>query len=385
MTSAFEDRFIAWLPDWALALVLVSIAIIAALAAHAVFERLAVAFWASRHPVLGSLARRTRGVTRYAVVLFGLSLVMPLLPLDPLTTATANRVFIAAVVLLIGWIVLVAANAAADYYVGRFKIGAPDDLMARKAVTQIEVLKRVGDGVIIVIAIGFALMSFDSVRQLGLSLFASAGVVGIIAGVALRSVLANFFAGLQIALTQPIRLNDVIIVEGEYGVVEELSSAYVVIRVWDQRRLIVPLSYFIEKPFQNWTRVSAELLGTVFVHTDYTIDVERIREHGRQIVESSRHWDRRVFSVQVTDSKENTLELRLLVSATDSGRLWDLRCEVREKIIAFIQREFPGALPRRRLEASVETPDARAGSEDRSGRSPKQGNSSPDGASRRDG
>jgi small-conductance mechanosensitive channel len=201
-------------------------------------------------------------------------------------------------------------------------------------------------------------MSFDSVRQLGVSLFASAGVVGIIAGVALRSVLANFFAGLQIALTQPIRLNDVVIVEGEYGRVEQLSSAYVVIRVWDQRRLIVPLSYFIEKPFQNWTHTSAELLGTVYIHTDYAIDVERIRQRGRQIVEASPLWDRRVFNVQVTDSRENTLELRLLMSAIDSSKLWDLRCEVREQVIAFIKSEFPGALPRRRLEAYVEAPEA---------------------------
>jgi small-conductance mechanosensitive channel len=350
--------FFAWLPDWALALFLVLIAIVAALTAHRLFERLVIHLWASRHPVFGALASRTRGVTRYATILFALSLVMPLLPFDPVTTATANRVFIAAVVLLVGWIVLVAANAGADYYVGRFRIGAPDDLMARKAVTQIEVLKRIVDGVIIAIAIGFALMSFDSVRQLGLSLFASAGVVGIIAGVALRSVLANFFAGLQIALTQPVRLNDVVIVEGEYGLVEELSSAYVVIRVWDQRRLIVPLSYFIEKPFQNWTRTSAELLGTVFIHTDYTIDVERIRQCGQQIVETSQLWDRRIFNVQVTDATDNTLELRLLMSAMDSGRLWDLRCEVREKVIAFIKSEYPGALPRRRLEAHVEAPEA---------------------------
>jgi small-conductance mechanosensitive channel len=386
MTSGVDDRFFAWLPDWALALFLVSIAIVAALAAHRLIERLAVAFWASRHPVFGALARRTRGVTRYAVVLFALSLVMPLLPLDPVTTATANRVFIAAVVLLIGWVVLVAANAGADYYVGRFQIGVPDDLMARKAVTQIEVLKRIVDGLIIVIAIGFALMSFDSVRQLGLSLFASAGVIGIVAGVALRSVLANFFAGLQIALTQPIRLNDVVIVEGEYGVVEELSSAYVVIRIWDQRRLIVPLSYFIEKPFQNWTRSSAEMLGTVFVHADYMIDVERIRERGRQIVETSRLWDRRVFNLQVTDSKENTLELRLLVSATDSGRLWDLRCELREKIIAFIKSEYPGALPLRRLEAYVETPDIRMqGMAHSARRGPGQGNSGADATIWRDG
>jgi len=386
MTNVSDEWLLAWMPNWVLALLLVSIAIAGALAAHALFQRLVIVFWAGHHPVLRVLATQTKGITRYAAVLFALSLFMPLLPLDPVTTATANRVLIAALVLLIGWIVLVAANAGADYYVGRFQIGAPDDLMARKAVTQIEVLKRIVDGVIIVVAIGFALMSFDSVRQLGLSLFASAGVVGIVAGVALRSVLANFFAGLQIALTQPIRLNDVLIVEGEYGIVEELSSAYVVIRIWDQRRLIVPLSYFIEKPFQNWTRTSAELIGTVLIHTDYTIEVEQIRQRGRQIVERSRLWDRRVFNVQVTDAKENTLELRLLVSAIDSAALWDLRCEVREKIISFIQSEFPYTLPRRRLQAHVEMAETRSqgmNSVHPEGKTSRQGSPIPNGGTRR--
>jgi small-conductance mechanosensitive channel len=356
--NELDGPLLVWLPDWALALTLVSLAIAAAFVAHAMSERLVVTLWAPRHAVLGSLVHRTRGLTRYAAVLFALSLVMPLLPLDPVATATANRIFIAGVVLLVGWIVLVATNSAADYYIRRFQIGAPDDLMARKAVTQVEVLKRMADGFIIVMAIGFALMSFDSVRQLGFSLFASAGVIGIIAGLALRPVLANFFAGLQIALTQPIRLNDVVIVEGEYGLVEEVSSTYVVIRIWDQRRLIVPLSHFIENPFQNWTRSSAELLGTVFIHVDYMIDVERIRKRGRQIVETSEFWDRRVFNVQITEAKENTLELRLLMSAADSGKLWNLRCDMRERIIEFIKNEHPDALPRRRLEASIHAPEA---------------------------
>jgi small-conductance mechanosensitive channel len=189
---------------------------------------------------------------------------------------------------------------------------------------------------------------------LGLSLFASAGVVGIVAGVALRSVLANFFAGLQIALTQPIRIHDVVIVEGEFGHVEELSSTYVVIRLWDLRRLVVPLSYFIEKPFQNWTLSSSRIIGTVFLYTDYTLPVETIRKKAKEIVEASGLWDKEVFNVQVTDIKENALEIRVLVSAADSGKAWDLRCEVREKLITFIRCEYPEALPRRRTEALIE-------------------------------
>ena len=313
---------------------------------HALVQKVISRLWVSRHPVVRTLIRRTRGVTRYGLILFVLSIVIPLLPLDRVATDLANKVFIAALILLIGWIVLLAANLSADHYIGRFQIGAPDDFLARKAVTQVEVLKRILDALIIVVAVGFALMTFDSVRQLGLSLFASAGVVGIVAGVALRSVLANFFAGLQIALTQPIRIGDIVTIEGEFGHVEELSSSYVVIRLWDLRRLVVPLAYFIEKPFQNWTRSSSRILGTVFLHMDYTVPIETIRAKAREIVEASGLWDKQVFSVQVTDMKESALEIRVLFSCADSGKCWDLRCEVREKLIEFIKSEYPNALPR---------------------------------------
>ena len=347
-------QYFLWAPDWLVALILVGVAITAALVVHALVHKLIVKLFASHHPVVKTLVRRTQGVTRYGLMLFVLSIVFPLLPLDPFATDIANRVFIAGLILLIGWVVLLAANLSADHYVGRFQIGAPDDFLARKAVTQVEVLKRIIDALIIVVAVGFALMTFDSVRQLGVSLFASAGVVGIVAGVALRSVLANFFAGLQIALTQPIRIQDVVTVEGEFGHVEELSSTYVVIRLWDLRRLVVPLSYFIEKPFQNWTRSSSRILGTVFIYTDYTVPVETIRAKAKEIVEASGLWDKQVFGVQVTDIKENSLEMRVLVSAADSSKAWDLRCEVREKLIAYIRSEYPNALPRRRTEALIE-------------------------------
>jgi small-conductance mechanosensitive channel len=297
---------------------------------------------------VNTLIRRTRGVTRYGLILFVLSIVIPILPLDRAATDIANKVFIAALILLIGWIVLLAANLSADHYVGRFQAGASDDFLARKAVTQVEVLKRILDALIIVVAVAFALMTFEPVRQLGLSLFASAGVVGIVAGVALRSVLANFFAGLQIALTQPIRIHDVVTIEGEFGHVEELSSAYVVIRLWDLRRLVVPLSYFIEKPFQNWTRTSADILGTVFLRVDYIVPVDAVRQELTRILEASPNWDHKVNVLQVTDAKEQTLELRALASSSDASKSWDLRCEMREKLVAFIQNNYPGSLPRLR-------------------------------------
>jgi small-conductance mechanosensitive channel len=356
-------QYFVWAPNWLVALVLIVAAFSAALIIHAVAYKLIVRLSGSRQPLVSTLIRRMRGVTRYGLILFMISVVIPLLPLDPVTTDLANKVFIAALILLIGWVVLLSANLSADHYVGRFQLGTPDDLMARKAVTQVEVLKRVVDALIIVVAVGFALMTFDSVRQLGLSLFASAGVVGIVAGVALRSVLANFFAGLQIALTQPIRIHDIVTVEGEFGHVEELSSSYVVIRLWDLRRLVVPLSYFIEKPFQNWTRSSSRILGTVFIYTDYTLPVETIRKKAKEIVEASGLWDRQVFNVQVTDIKENSLEIRVLLSAADSSKAWDLRCEVREKLIAFIRNDYPDALPRRRTETLIERVASHDGAE----------------------
>jgi small-conductance mechanosensitive channel len=349
MQGSTLGQYFLWAPNWMVALVMVVAAFATAVIVHVLIQNLITRLWVSRHPIVSTLIRRTRGVTRYGLILFVLSIVIPLLPLDRAATLIANKIFIAALILLIGWIVLLAANLSADHYIGRFQIGAPDDFLARKAVTQVEVLKRIIDALIIVVAIGFALMTFDPVRQVGLSLFASAGVVGIVAGVALRSALANFFAGLQIALTQPIRIGDVVTVEGEFGNVEELSSSYVVIRLWDLRRLVVPLSYFIEKPFQNWTRSSSRILGTVFIHMDYTVPIETIRKKAKEIVEASGLWDRQVFNVQVTDMKEISLEIRILVSAADSGKSWDLRCEVREKLIDFIKSEYPNALPRRPL------------------------------------
>jgi small-conductance mechanosensitive channel len=193
-------------------------------------------------------------------------------------------------------------------------------------------------------------MLFEPVRQLGASVLASAGVIGIIVGFAAQRTIANLFAGFQLALTQPIRIDDVVIVENEWGRIEEITLTYVVVRIWDLRRLIVPLSYFIERPFQNWTRAQADLLGTVFLYTDYTIPVDTVREELNRIVGQSKNWDGKVCGLQVTNATERTLELRALASAADSSRAWDLRCEIREKLVFFVQRHYPESLPRQRSE-----------------------------------
>jgi small-conductance mechanosensitive channel len=199
------------------------------------------------------------------------------------------------------------------------------------------------------------------VRQYGVSLFASAGVAGLVAGLAARPVLSNLFAGVQLAMTQPIRIDDVVIVENEWGIVEEITSTYVVVRIWDLRRLIVPLTYFIEKPFQNWTRESSALLGSAFLYVDYRAPVEIIRNKLSEIVKSSKNWDGKVVNLQVTDAKENTVELRCLMSANSAGQAFNLRCEVREQLIDFLQKHHPEALPRQRSEVNVaEVPNGKS-------------------------
>jgi len=307
----------------------------------------------TRYVVFRSLIERTNGVARCGFILLALSFVLPIAPVDPLMADEIHKLMIAGLILLIGWVALLAFNMAADRYAGRLQLGDANNLLARKAVTQVKMLKVIGGCLIITLAIAFALMTFDSVRQFGISLFASAGIAGLAVGIASRSILANLFAGLQLALTQPIRIDDAIVVENEWGIVEELTSTYVVIRLWDLRRLIVPLSYFIEKPFQNWTRDSTQILGTVFIHVDYATSAQRLREKLMEIVKASKFWDKQMASLQVTDANENTVQMRALVSAANADAAWDLRCEVREKLIAFLQSEYTNALPRRRNETLV--------------------------------
>ena len=192
-------------------------------------------------------------------------------------------------------------------------------------------------------------MLFEEVRQLGISLFASAGVAGIIIGFAAQKLIATVLAGLQIAITQPIRIDDVVIIENEWGRIEEITLTYVVVKIWDQRRLVVPSTYFFEKPFQNWTRTSAEILGTVFLYTDYHVSFDALRKELTRLLESTPLWDKRVNVLQVTDAKEYGVEIRALVSAKDSPTAWDLRVFIREKMIEFIQKNYPESLPRTRV------------------------------------
>jgi small-conductance mechanosensitive channel len=260
-----------------------------------------------------------------------------------------------AFVLALGWAAAIALDIGVEIYLRRFTIDSDDNLLARKHVTQMRILQRVAKTLLVIFTLAIALMTFSAVRQYGVSLFASAGAAGLILGLAARPVLSNLLAGIQIAMTQPIRVQDQVTVEGEFGTIDTITSTYVVVRLWDLRRMIVPLTYFIEKPFQNWTYETSNLLGSVMLHADYTVSVERLRQKLDEIVRESRLWDSKVAVLQVTDAPANMVELRALVSSRNASQLWDLRCEVREKLLAFLADD-PRTLPRQREEFSEAPP-----------------------------
>lgn len=254
------------------------------------------------------------------------------------------------------WLAVRMCSAIAAAVALRNPLTVTDNLNARRIQTQTRVLTRSLASVAVVVGISFALLTFPGVRNIGAGLLASAGVIGLVAGIAAKPIFGNLLAGLQIALSQPIRLDDVVTVEGEFGRIEEIGRTYVVVAVWDQRRLIVPLQYFIEKPFQNWTLASSDLMGTVYLWVDYGMPLEPLRAELRRLCEDAPQWDRRVCILQVTDTSERSMQLRALVSSADAGRNWDLRCLVREGLIEFVGREYPGCLPRLRAELTDSRP-----------------------------
>ena len=338
------------LAGWAFSAGLLAAAAIAALLLYAVVLMLVRRAMGGRNPFVRTVLSATKGPIRLGLLLMALAIALPATPLDASTTAILARLLGLATICLFGWIALTALHIAADLYLMRFRLDVEDNLLARKHVTQVRVLQRVLEVVIVLVTVGFALMTFDAVRQFGVTLFASAGVAGIVAGLAARPVLSNFLAGVQLAVAQPIRIDDTVVIENESGNIEEITFSYVVVKLWDLRRLVVPLSYFIEKPFQNWTRTGGDLIGSVFFYVDHTAPVDVIRNKFIEIVAQSKLWNGKVASLQVSDCKETTIELRALVSANNASATWDLRCEIREKLVEFLQREYPFALPRVRNE-----------------------------------
>ena len=341
----------AWIPAGVRSGIILALAVAAALLLHWISLRLFKRFSPPRRvrTFFELFIEHTRAPSRLAFVLFFTGAVLPSLSFSASVTLTIAHLLLVAFVLLVGWTAIRTMEILASLYLGRFSTASDDNLLARKHLTQVRILKRAGDILIGVITVGIALMTFNQVRQYGLSLFASAGAASLVVGLAARPLLTNLIAGVQIAITQPIRLEDAVIVEGEWGWIEEITSTYVVVRIWDWRRMVLPISYFLEKPFQNWTRESAALIGTVYLYLDWRAPVQALRDKLSEIAAASPLCDGRVVNLQVSDAEAQVVQIRCLVSARSAPQTWDLRCEVREKMIAFLQAEHPYALPHTRI------------------------------------
>jgi small-conductance mechanosensitive channel len=283
---------------------------------------------------------------RLVLPLLAILLGAPALAVSPQTEMIVRYAISLLVIATLAYLALQVINVGTMLVLHGQQLSVSDNRRARVIYTQVTMLRKIVNSVVALIAIASMLMVFESVRHFGTAIIASAGVAGIILGFAAQKSIATLLAGVQIALTQPIRIDDVVIVEGEWGNIEEITLTYVVVRIWDLRRLVVPITYFIEKPFQNWTRTSADILGSVFLYVDYNVPLQPLRSELQRILDNSTLWDRKVSVLQVTDSKQHTIEIRILVSARDAGAAWDLRCEVRENLIAYLQMHHPESLPR---------------------------------------
>ncbi len=347
------DRRLSWIPPWAVSLALFALAALTALFVHRLVYRLLSRLVAGRDLFWRSLVARTEGPTRLAILILFLAVAASVAPLSNAQGEMIRHGLQLCFIALLGWVAHTALHIWTTVYLRRFKLDAEDNLLARKHVTQSRILQRVLNVLIVLVSIAAILMTFEGVRQYGVSLLASAGAAGIVAGLALQPVLKNIFAGIQLAVTQPIRIDDALIVEGEWGNVEEITATYVVLRLWDWRRLILPLSYFIEQPFQNWTREGAALIGTVMLYLDHRAPMDALRAKVVELARANRLWDRQVVAVQVTDFREQVMEVRILVSASNAPKAFDLRCEMREAVIGWLQAEHPYALPRVRADVEA--------------------------------
>lgn len=360
MNMPFDPQNLGWLTD---TLMVVAIALALALSLHA------IAFW-----ILGKVTHATRSTwddllpfhlkspMRIVLVALLLQVAKPLMHLPgfvlPVLAQTLDILFIVGG----AWLLVRSTYLLRDMLLLGVDLKATDNLRSRKVLTQLKVLQNVLIAIVAMVSASMILMTFPGVRQVGVSLLASAGIAGIVLGFAAQKTIGNLLAGIQLAFTQPIRLDDVVIVEGEWGRIEEITLTYVVVMIWDLRRLVVPISYFIEKPFQNWTRTSSDILGTVSLPCDPMADMDVLRSEMDRIVKVSPFWDGKVCGLQITEARAESIEVRLLISASDSSKAWELRCVLREAMIAFLRDVHPEWLARHRLlnDPSLPTTDRTA-------------------------
>ena len=332
--------------------VTVGLAITVALLSHAViFFALKKVYSRSGH-VGTVVVAKARGPARLVLLVVAIWMVLPALTDTTRLGATIRHATVIAFIATAGLLAMAVIRGFVQLLLSRYDITARDNLKARAISTQARVFQQIAAVVVGIVVFSTILMTFDGVQQLGASILASAGIAGLVLGVAAQKSLANVVAGIMIAITQPIRLDDVVIVEGEWGRIEEITLTYVVVSIWDKRRLIVPITHFVETPFQNWTRTSAEILGTVFLHVDYRTPVDAIRAEQSRILATTGLWDGKVDVVQVVDTTDRSLVVRCLVSAVDSPTAWDLRVLLRERLVTFLQSNYPEYLPRIRIESA---------------------------------
>lgn len=338
---------------WSVLLAFCAAGLLVAYVLHRILHKI-VTRLASRHVLASHMAAHMRQAAQTSMMLFALRVIFTGAPRELPGVALVAQVLNILLIGALTWLAIRGVHAAGASVIARNPWEVEDNLRARRILTQTRVLVRSATFVLGLFGLSFMLLTLPGARQIGASLLASAGIAGLVAGIAAQPVLGNFIAGLQIAFSQPIRIDDVLIVQGEWGRVEEITGTFVVVRIWDERRLIVPLRWFIENPFENWTHRSATILGTVFLWLDFSVPIDGVRAEFERVCKSSKLWDGRVCVMHVTDTNERAMQVRLLVSAKDSGTAFELRCAIREAMIAYCARHYPDGLPR--LRASFDSP-----------------------------
>lgn len=350
-SPAEPASFFAEWGNWLYALVGLAAAIAVAVVVHwLLFRTLRALLADGKGDLEQSLLKRARRPVMLVLCVMAVRLLLPTLKLPADVGEPLEQGLGIAVTVTIAWLCMMALQTVEWLIARRHDMQARDNLQARRVNTQVRILRRSLNVVVFVVALAAVLMTFPRVQQLGASLLASAGIAGLVVGLAARPAVENLISGLQLAFTEPIRLDDVVIIQGEWGRIEEITATYVVVRIWDERRLVVPFSKFLQEPFENWTRTNAQILGTVFVRADFRVPVEEVRTELTRIVKGCEQWDGRVCGLQVTGSSEQTVELRALVSAANASAAFDLRCIVRERLLQFLQQQHPDSLPRLRGE-----------------------------------
>ncbi len=354
MLKLFSNNNLWNVPNWLFDIVIIAVAILTGFILKFCIVRLTKHYKSkNKFSFLRSFIIHLGRPLNIFLPLVFLTITKPLIVLSSRLLAIYSKFIEIGLIVAFAYILISTVQVFQDFIISTYDLKKQNNLRERKIRTQLQFLRKILVGIVVILTIAAVLFSFDGMRRLGAGLLTGVGVSGIIIGFAAQKSLSNLLAGFQIAFTQPIRIDDVLVVEGEWGKVEEITLTYVVVQIWDERRLILPINYFIEKPFQNWTRISAEILGTVYLYVDYSLPIDSLRQEFERLLAANSLWDRKVKVVQVTDAKDNVIEIRALMSASNSSDAFDLRCYIRENLIHFIQKNYPDSLPK--VRATIDT------------------------------